>query len=129
MLLNIIIFLWISIGTFCGIALFYALRRINQYENFILNIQNIVSSSTKRMKQVETFAGLVDRKMNMGAAVDIDDLQLLSSEYLKLKEKGVDVSGLDNKINSIKKNYKINQKIKEKGKDPLQERLGKEKEA
>ena len=43
--------------------------------------------------------------MNMGAAVDIDDLQLLSSEYLKLKEKGVDVSGLDNKINSIKKNY------------------------
>ena len=65
----------------------------------------------------------------MGAAVDIDDLQLLSSEYMKLKEKGVDVSGLDEKINSIKKNYKINQKMKEEGKDPLQERLGKEKEA
>jgi hypothetical protein len=48
---------------------------------------------------------------------------------MKLKEKGVDVSGLDTKINSIKKNYGINQKIKEKGKAPLQERLGKEKEA
>ena len=33
------------------------------------------------------------------------------------------------KINSIKKNYKINQDLKNKGKDPLQERLGKEKEA
>ena len=90
---------------------------------------NLKYEDKKRMKQVETFAGLVDRKMNMGAAVDIDDLQLLSSEYIKLKEKGVDVSGLDTKINSIKKNYKINQKLKEKGKDPLQERLGKEKEA
>ena len=90
---------------------------------------NLKYEDKKRMKQVETFAGLVDRKMNMGAAVDIDDLQLLSSEYLKLKEKGVDVSGLDKKINSIKKNYKINQKMKEKGQDPLQERLGKEKEA
>ena len=90
---------------------------------------NLKYEDNKRMKQVETFAGLVDRKMNMGAAVDIDDLQLLSSEYMKLKEKGVDVSGLDTKINSIKKNYKINQKMKEKGKDPLQERLGKEKEA
>ena len=90
---------------------------------------NLKYEDKKRMKQVETFAGLVDRKMNMGAAVDIDDLQLLSSEYMKLKEKGVDVSGLDTKINSIKKNYRINQKLKEKGKDPLQERLGKEKEA
>ena len=81
---------------------------------------NLRYEDNKRIKQVETFAGLVDRKMNMGAAVDIDDLQLLSSEYMKLKEKGVDVSGLDNKIN---------QKMKEKGKDPLQERLGKEKEA
>ena len=88
---------------------------------------NLKYEDNKRIKQVETFAGLVDRKMNMGAAVDIDDLQLLSSEYMKLKEKGVDVSGLDEKINSIKKNYKINQKMKEEGKDPLQERLGKKK--
>ena len=90
---------------------------------------NLKYEDNKRMKQVETFAGLVDRKMNMGADVDVEDLQILSNEYMKLKEKGVDVSGLDTKINSIKKNYKINQKMKEKGKDPLQERLGKEKEA
>ena len=56
MILNIIIFLLILSGLFCGVALFYALRRINQYENFILNIQNIISSSTQRMKQVD-YAG------------------------------------------------------------------------
>ena len=90
---------------------------------------NLEYENKKTLKLLDNFAGLVDRKMNMGAAVDIDDLQLLSSEYMKLKEKGVDVSGLDQKINSIKKNYKINQKMKEEGKDPLKERLGKEKEA
>ena len=52
MILNIMIFLCILIGVFCGVALFYALRRINQYENFILNIQNLISASTERMKQV-----------------------------------------------------------------------------
>ena len=90
---------------------------------------NLNYETNKTLKLLDNFAGLVDRKMNMGAAVDIDDLQLLSSEYMKLKKKGVDVSGLDSKINSIKKNYKINQKMKKQGKDPLKERLGKEKEA
>ena len=90
---------------------------------------NLNYESNKTLKLLDTFAGKVNRLMNMGAGADVDDLQLLSEEYMKLKKKGVDVSGLDNKINSIKKNYKINQKMKEKGKDPLQERLGKEKEA
>ena len=47
-----ILFFLISVGS--SVLLFFALRRINQYENFILNIQNIVSSSTKRMKQVDS---------------------------------------------------------------------------
>ena len=90
---------------------------------------NLNYESNKTLKLLDTFAGKVNRLMNMGAGADVDDLQFLSEEYMKLKKKGVDVSGLDKKINSIKKNYKINQKMKEKGKDPLQERLGKEKEA
>ena len=88
---------------------------------------NINYENNKNLKLVDNFAGLIDRKMNMGGNVDLDDLKLLSNEYMKLKEKGVDVSGLDTKIDSIKKNYKINQQLKEKGKDPLAERLGKEK--
>ena len=90
---------------------------------------NLNYESNKTLKLLDTFAGKVNRLMNMGAGADVDDLQFLSEEYMKLKKKGVDVSGLDKKINSIKKNYKINQKMKEKGQDPLQERLGKEKEA
>ena len=90
---------------------------------------NLNYESNKTLKLLDTFAGKVNRLMNMGAGADVDDLQFLSSEYMKLKEKGVDVSGLDQKINSIKKNYKINQKMKKQGKDPLKERLGKEKEA
>jgi hypothetical protein len=88
---------------------------------------NINYETNKNLKLVDNFAGLLNRKMNMGGNVDMDDLKLLSDEYMKLKSKGVDVSGLDTKIDSIKKNYKINQKLKEKGKNPLAERLGKEK--
>ena len=90
---------------------------------------NLNYESNKTLKLLDTFAGKEKRLMKMGAGADVDDLKFLSSEYMKLKEKGVDVSGLDQKINSIKKNYKINQKMKEEGKDPLKERLGKEKEA
>ena len=90
---------------------------------------NLNYESNKTLKLLDTFAGKVNRLMNMGAGADVDDLQFLSEEYMKLKKKGVDVSGLDKKINSIKKNYKINQQMKEKGQDPLKERLGKEKEA
>ena len=49
--LSILFFL---ISIFTSVLVYYSLRRINQYENFILNIQNIVSSSTKRMKQVDS---------------------------------------------------------------------------
>ena len=54
MLLISFLFFIILIIIFLSIVLYYALRRINQYENFILNIQNIISSSTKRMKQVDS---------------------------------------------------------------------------
>ena len=47
-----ILFLLISI--FSCISLFYALRRINQYEDFIVKIQQMVEYSTERMKQVDS---------------------------------------------------------------------------
>ena len=90
---------------------------------------NLNYENKKILKLLNTFAGKVDRLMNMGAETDFNDLKFLSDEYMRLKEKGVDVSGLDKKIDSIKKNYGINQDLKKKGKDPLKERAGKEKEA
>ena len=47
-----ILFLLISI--FSSIALFYAMRRINQYENFILKLQQVITFATEKMKQVDS---------------------------------------------------------------------------
>tara|TARA_R100001377_G_C3184359_1_gene107939 strand:+ start:464 stop:724 length:261 start_codon:yes stop_codon:yes gene_type:complete len=36
-----------------GVTLFYALRRINQYEDIIIDFQNIITFATKKMKLVD----------------------------------------------------------------------------
>jgi len=46
-----IIFLLISL--FSSIALFYALKRINQYENLIVEIEQIIKFASLKMKQVD----------------------------------------------------------------------------
>ena len=46
-----ILFLVISISV--SIVLFYALKRINQYEDLILQFQQIISFSTTKMKEVD----------------------------------------------------------------------------
>ena len=38
---------------FVYISLFYALRRINQYEDYILQFKQIIEFSTEKMKQVD----------------------------------------------------------------------------
>ena len=45
--------LFLLISLFSSTALFYALRRINQYESFILQLSRIVEISTHKMKQVD----------------------------------------------------------------------------
>jgi len=47
-----IIFLLTSI--FSSVALFYALRRINQYEELLISVQEIVSFSSKKLKDVDS---------------------------------------------------------------------------
>ena len=46
-----IIFLLISL--FSSVALYYALRRINQYENMLVEIEQIIKFSSTKMKQVD----------------------------------------------------------------------------
>ena len=46
-----VLFFLISVGS--SILLFYALRRINQYEEVITQIQSIIEFATKKMKQVD----------------------------------------------------------------------------
>ena len=47
-----ILFFLISVVT--STLLFYSLRRINQYEDLILQFQQIVTFATEKMKQVDT---------------------------------------------------------------------------
>ena len=46
------LFFLISVGL--SILLFFALKRINNYENLILEFQQIIQFSTEKMKQVDT---------------------------------------------------------------------------
>ena len=46
------LFFLISIAL--SILLFYSLRRINQYEDFILQIQQVIIFATNKMKQVDS---------------------------------------------------------------------------
>ena len=79
-----IIFLLISI--FSSIALFYALRRINQYENIILQFQQIVEFSTEKMKQVDS-KGSFESDDEVGFFFQqLKDIQLLLSDVFETEE-------------------------------------------
>jgi len=70
-----ILFMLISI--FSTTALFYALRRINQYENFITQFQQIISFSTEKMKAVD-YRGHYESDDETGFFFEqLKDLQLL----------------------------------------------------
>ena len=45
--------LFMLVSVFSTTALFYALKRINQYEGLILEIQRIIEFATTKMKQVD----------------------------------------------------------------------------
>ena len=46
-----ILFFLISVGS--STLVYFALRRINQYESFIIDLQNIIEFATVKMKQVD----------------------------------------------------------------------------
>ena len=47
-----ILFFLISVGS--SALVYFSLRRINQYESLIIEIQNIIEFATTKMKQVDT---------------------------------------------------------------------------
>ena len=46
--------LFILISIVSSILLFFSLKRITQYEEFILQIQQVITFATNKMKQVDT---------------------------------------------------------------------------
>ena len=79
-----ILFLLISI--FSSTALFYALRRINQYENFLIKIQQMIEYSTERMKVVDS-KGTFESDDEVGFFFkQLKDIQLLLNDIFEEEE-------------------------------------------
>ena len=48
------VILLVLYGGFISFALFHAFKRINQYENYLVEFQQIISFSTEKMKNVDS---------------------------------------------------------------------------
>ena len=79
-----ILFVLISVVT--STLLFFSLRRINQYEDFIIKIQQMIEYSTKRMKQVDA-SGHYESDDETGFFFkQLKELQLLLNDIFETEE-------------------------------------------
>ena len=79
-----ILFFLISVIT--SVITFYALRRINQYENFILRIQQMIEYSTERMKMVDN-KGTFESDDEVGFFFkQLKDIQLILNDIFETEE-------------------------------------------
>ena len=83
MLYIITTILFVILAIFFAIISFYALRRINEYENIILNINNTIESITRQLK-------LIDDKGHFEADDEVgfffDELKQLGTQLEELFE-------------------------------------------
>ncbi len=83
-----ILFLLISI--FSTISLYYALRRINQYEDLISQFQQIISFSTDKMKSVD-YSGHYEADDETGFFFkQLKDIQILLDNIFEVEEEDGD---------------------------------------
>ena len=79
-----IIFFLISVVS--STLLFYALRRINQYENFLIKIQQMIEYSTERTKVVDS-KGTFESDDEVGFFFkQLKDIQLLLNDIFEEEE-------------------------------------------
>ena len=79
-----ILFVLISVVT--STLLFFSLRRINQYEDFIIKIQQMIEYSTERMKKVDS-SGHYESDDETGFFFkQLKDIQLLLNDIFETEE-------------------------------------------
>ena len=79
-----IIFFLISVVS--STLLFYSLRRINQYEDFIIKIQQMIEYSTEKMKLVDS-KGSFESDDEVGFFFkQLKDIQLLLNDIFETEE-------------------------------------------
>ena len=79
-----ILFLLISI--FSITALFYALKRINQYESLIVQFQQIITFSTEKMKVVDSKGHYESDDETGFFFQQLKDLQILLDQIFETEE-------------------------------------------
>ena len=81
-----ILFILVSVVT--STLLFYSLRRINQYEDFIINMQQMIEYSTERMKLVDS-KGSFEADDEVGFFFkQLKDIQLLLNDIFETEKDG-----------------------------------------
>ena len=75
--------LFILISVFSSVILFYALRRINQYENLITQFQQIITFSTDKMKLVDAKGHYESDDETGFFFQQLKDIQLLLNEIFE----------------------------------------------
>ena len=84
--------LWIFLTLFFLISvvtstlLFYSLRRINQYEDLLLEFQQIIQFSTEKMKQVDSLGHYESDDETGFFFEQLKDLQLLLNDIFETGE-------------------------------------------
>tara|TARA_Y100000593_G_scaffold50658_1_gene95297 strand:+ start:135 stop:416 length:282 start_codon:yes stop_codon:yes gene_type:complete len=82
----ILTILFFLISAVTSTLLFYSLRRINQYEDFIIKIQQMIEYSTERMKLVDD-KGSFEADDEVGFFFkQLKDIQLLLNDIFETEE-------------------------------------------
>ena len=78
--------LFFLISVISSVLLFFALRRINQYENLITQFQQIVSFSTEKMKEVDSKGHYESDDETSFFFQQLKELQLLLDDIFEAEE-------------------------------------------
>ena len=82
--------LFILISIVSSTLLFYSLRRITQYENLIVQFQQIINFSTQKMKQVDSQGHYESDDETEFFFKQLKDLQLLLNDVFENEETDID---------------------------------------
>tara|TARA_R100000152_G_C6584563_1_gene47221 strand:- start:255 stop:536 length:282 start_codon:yes stop_codon:yes gene_type:complete len=78
--------IFILISLFSSTALFYSLKRINQYEDLITQIQQIITFSTETMKKVDS-KGTFESDDEVGFFFkQLKEIQLILDDIFEIEE-------------------------------------------
>ena len=86
----ILTILFFLISVVSSTLLFYSLRRINQYENLIVQFQQIIQYSTERMKTVDSKGHYESDDETGFFFKQLKDIQLLLNDVFETNEEKTD---------------------------------------